>query len=89
LVYELRKRGLEVESQLSLPIGYGEVKLDVGYRIDLLVEKIVIVEIKAWRRFCQFTRRSFSLLAAQQMSFGIAHQLQCLVPQRRYQTHGQ
>ena len=47
LLHELRKRGLQVESELSLPVNYDGVKLDVGYRIDLLVEKCVIVEIKA------------------------------------------
>jgi GxxExxY protein len=47
LAYELRKRGLHVGSQLELPIDCDGVKLDVGYRIDLLVEKLVIVEIKA------------------------------------------
>ena len=47
LVHELHKRGLHVESQVSLPVNYDGVKLDVGYRIDLLVENCVIVEIKA------------------------------------------
>ena len=47
LLHELRKRGLQVESELSLPVNYDGVKLDVGYRIDLLVENCVIVEIKA------------------------------------------
>ena len=47
LIHELRKRGLNVESQVSLPVSYDGVMLDVGYRIDVLVEKIVIVELKA------------------------------------------
>ncbi|HEY8658427.1 MAG TPA: GxxExxY protein [Hanamia sp.] len=47
LAYELRKEGLEVKSQLGLPFRYEEVKLDVGYRIDLLVNDKVIVEIKS------------------------------------------
>jgi len=47
LVYELRQRHLQVDSQLDLPINYGGVKLDAGYRIDLLVEKCVVVELKA------------------------------------------
>jgi GxxExxY protein len=46
LVYELRQRQLHVDAQLELPINYDGVKLDVGYRIDLLVEKCVIVELK-------------------------------------------
>ena len=47
LCYELRKEGFLVEKQKSLPIIYGDIKLDVGYRIDLLVENCVIIEVKA------------------------------------------
>ena len=47
LFYELNKMGLFVEKQKPLPLVYEEVKLDVGYRIDLFVEKKVIIEIKA------------------------------------------
>jgi GxxExxY protein len=46
LEQELRKRGLIVEAQLGLPVVYEGEKLDLGYRIDLLVENLVIVEIK-------------------------------------------
>jgi GxxExxY protein len=45
--YELIKSGLLVEHQVGLPLIYEELKLDVGYRIDLLIEKKVIVEIKS------------------------------------------
>ena len=47
LEYELRKRGMKVEAQVALPVVYDEITLDVGYRIDLLVENAVIVEIKS------------------------------------------
>ena len=47
LVFELRERGLRVEQQKPLPIKYKEVRLDCGYRLDLLVDDSVIVEIKA------------------------------------------
>jgi GxxExxY protein len=47
LFYELQKNGLSVEKQKGLPLIYENVKLDVGYRIDLLVEKKLIVEIKS------------------------------------------
>ncbi len=47
LVYELRKRGLKTFNQVGLPVIYDEVQLDVGYRIDVLVEDEVIVELKA------------------------------------------
>ena len=47
LYYELKNEGLRVEKQKPLPLIYKEVKLDIGYRIDLLVDSIVIVEIKS------------------------------------------
>jgi GxxExxY protein len=47
LNYELIKSGLEVEKQKPLPLVYKEVKLDAGYRIDLLVEKAIVIEIKS------------------------------------------
>jgi GxxExxY protein len=47
LVFELVERGLQVEQQKPLPVIYREVKLDCGYRLDLLVEESVIVEVKA------------------------------------------
>ena len=47
LFYELQKTGLKVEKQKALPLIYEEVKLDAGYRIDLLVENKVVVEIKS------------------------------------------
>ena len=47
LAFELRTRGLMVEQQRPLPVIYKEVKLDCGYRLDLVVENSVIVEIKA------------------------------------------
>jgi GxxExxY protein len=50
LVYELRKRGLKVESQLPLPVLYEGVKVEAGYKIDLLVEDAVIVELKTVER---------------------------------------
>jgi len=46
LAQELRKRGLTAETQVGLPVVYEGEKLDLGYRIDLLVENLVIVEIK-------------------------------------------
>lgn len=47
LAFELRQRGLKVEQQRPVPVVYREVKLDCGYRLDLLVEDEVIVEIKS------------------------------------------
>jgi len=47
LAFELRKQGLFIEQQKPLPLVYEEVKLDCGYRIDLLVERSVVVEVKS------------------------------------------
>jgi GxxExxY protein len=47
MVYELRKCGLKVESQVALPVVYEEVKVDAGLRIDLMVNDCVIVELKS------------------------------------------
>ena len=47
LAYELRKACFEVKTQVLLPVIYDTVKLDLGYRMDLLVEDQVIVEIKS------------------------------------------
>ena len=47
LAYELKENGYKVESQKPLPVIYREVKLEVGYRIDLMVENKVIVELKS------------------------------------------
>jgi len=47
LAFELRDRGLHVETEVPLPVVYRKVQLDVGYRIDLLIENQVVVEIKS------------------------------------------
>jgi|SRR6056297_1254336 len=51
LAYELRKKGLFVEEEKPLPFIYEEVKLEVGYRIDILVERKVVVELKTVEDF--------------------------------------
>ena len=51
LFYELSEEGLQVVKQKPLPLVYKEVKLECGYRVDLLVESKVVVEIKAVEAF--------------------------------------
>lgn len=46
LAYELRKKGLKIEEEKPVPVIYEGVKLDCGYRLDLLVEDAVVVELK-------------------------------------------
>ncbi len=47
LTYELRKMGHEVKNQVAVPMVYADLKLDVGFRLDLLVDELVIVELKS------------------------------------------
>lgn len=51
LAYELRKIGLKALVEVGLPVIYDDVQMDVGYRLDLLVEDCVIVELKAVEKF--------------------------------------
>ena len=50
LAYELRKRGFEVVQQQSVPVNYEDVTIQVGYRIDMIVDDKVIVELKSVER---------------------------------------
>ncbi len=47
LAYELRKRGISVRTQVPMPVTYDGVHLDVGYRIDMLAEEALVLELKA------------------------------------------
>lgn len=47
LKYEMEKSGLRVRSQVPLPMMYESIKVDIGYRLDLLVEEKVIIELKS------------------------------------------
>jgi GxxExxY protein len=46
LAYELTKKGLSLKRQQATPVIYKETKLDCGYRIDILVENMVVIELK-------------------------------------------
>src|SRR5438045_7965582 len=46
LTYELRKRGLRVETEVVLPLAYDGQLIDAGYRIDMLIEDSIIIENK-------------------------------------------
>lgn len=47
LSYELEKKNFKIEKQKPIPIVYKDIKLDCGYRLDLVVNNLVIVEIKS------------------------------------------
>jgi GxxExxY protein len=47
LAFELREEGLNVRTQVALPVIYNEVQLDLGFRIDIMVNELVIIEVKS------------------------------------------
>ncbi|RZJ40300.1 MAG: GxxExxY protein [Brevundimonas sp.] len=47
LAEDLKRAGLSVERQVGVPVTYGQVRLDVGYRLDMFVERRVVIEIKS------------------------------------------
>jgi len=51
LYYELQKAGLKVEKQKAIPVIYKEIKLDCGYRADLIIEDKIIIELKTVDEF--------------------------------------
>ena len=51
LFYELKNAGLKVEKEKALPVIYKDIKLDHGYRIDLLIENTLVIEIKTVENF--------------------------------------
>ncbi len=72
LAYELRRRGLKVETQVIMPIEYHGVKLDAGYRIDLIVEDLVIVELKAVEKLIPiFDAQLLSYLRLSKLQVGL------------------
>src|SRR5690242_16133908 len=50
LAHELSKAGLAYRRQVGMPVAYDGVRVDLGYRLDLLVEELVVVEVKAVER---------------------------------------
>ena len=51
LCFELKQSAIEYRRQVSLPVAYKDVRLDCGYRMDVVVERALILEIKAIDRF--------------------------------------
>lgn len=47
LAHELQQRGLQVQRQVPIPIRYGSIRFDEGFRADLIVENMVVVELKS------------------------------------------
>lgn len=47
LVYEMNRLGLHIDRQKAVPVIYKDIKLECGYRIDILVENVVVIELKS------------------------------------------
>lgn len=62
LGFELQKRGLNVSQQLALPVWYEEVRLELGFRVDLVVENKVVVEIKSVEGLVRYIGSSCKLI---------------------------
>jgi GxxExxY protein len=81
LAYELAQLGLKVERQKPLPVVYREVKLDCGYRMDMLVEDLVVVELKAVEkldRIHEAQRLSYLKLSGCRLGLLINFNVRCL-----------
>ena len=50
MVYELRKRGLQIEEEVPLPVVWDDVKLEVGFRVDILVNQKLVIKLKSVER---------------------------------------
>ena len=57
LQYEIRQRGLAVEREVQVPITYGDIRFDEGFRMDLLVENKVILELKSLEQIHQVHKK--------------------------------
>jgi GxxExxY protein len=57
LAYELTKRGFKAERQVDVPVYYEDVKMDVGFRVDLFVNNEVIVEIKSVEKIIPLNKK--------------------------------
>ncbi len=62
LAHELAQAGLSYQRQIGLPVVYDGQKIDVGYRLDLLVERRMVVEVKAVDKLAEMTSASSAIL---------------------------
>ncbi len=72
LAYELAKLNLNVSTQVALPVVYKEIKLEAGYRIDILVENKVIIEVKAVEKLADIhTAQLLTYLRMKELRLGM------------------
>ena len=78
MIYELQARSLNVKSELIVPVRYKHLLLDGGYRLDLLVEDAVVIELKAAEMVLPVHRAQvLSYLRLTDKRLRSTHQLQC------------
>lgn len=79
LNYEILKKGLKVRQQFALPLIYDSIHLDIGYRLDLLVENIVIVEIKSIENLTEIHHKQvLTYLRLSNLKLGILVNFNCV-----------
>ncbi len=79
LKYELIKDGLDVRSQVTLPVIYEGVKLELGFRIDLLVEDKVIIEIKSVENLSEvYHKQVLTYLRLSGLKLGLLVNFNCM-----------
>jgi GxxExxY protein len=89
LAHELRKRGLLVASQVGLPVEYEGERIELGYRMDLVIENTVVVEVKCVRGYSPRPRSPASIVSApERYPSRVADQLSRRSPARWNQAHG-
>ena len=72
LIYELKKLGIPYNSQVDIPAIYEEIKLDVGFRADLIVDDKVIIEIKSVQNMQSvFKKQLLTYLKLSHMKLGL------------------
>ena len=86
MMHELQKRGLHVENQVGIAVEWDGVKLDLGFRADLVVEHCVIVELKSIEAVARYTKDPFDLPAACGPSAWAVNQLRRGADQKRHFT---
>ena len=83
LFYELKKTNLKVERQVKLPIVYEDVILSYGYRIDLLIEDKLVVELKASEYLHSlYTAQTLTYMKLIKREVGIINKFQCSLIKR-------
>lgn len=86
LAHELRGRGFRVDREVPVPISYGGVMLDEGFKIDLLVEQLVIVQLKAVQEMHPVFRPMSHVRPPRRQAARLFKQLQRLASEGRHQA---